>query len=78
MQVSDVLASDRKYRAVQPHQRFIVNAPGRLEWRLEWRLGLARPVTPSWKRPRDTRASRITRRVAARAQCWQLLTPGSA
>jgi hypothetical protein len=43
MQVSDVLASDRKYRAVQPHQRFIVNASRRLEWRLEWRLGLAPP-----------------------------------
>jgi hypothetical protein len=34
MQVSDVVASDRKYRAGQPRQRFIVNAPGRPEWRL--------------------------------------------
>jgi hypothetical protein len=39
MQVSDVIASDRKYRAVQPRQRVIVNAPG---W-LAWRLGLAPP-----------------------------------
>jgi hypothetical protein len=70
MQVSDVVASDRKYCAVPPCQRFIVNEG------LESRLGLAPTGEAQRKRPGDTRGSRITRRVAARAQSGQRLAPG--